>query len=293
MIELSLVTVAGLVLIFFLWGCFFTVQQGRAGLVERFGQYVRTADPGLSIKIPLIESVRHVDTRVQQLDVPVETKTKDNVFVVTKVSVQFKVTDPAKALYTLKDTHAQIASYVFDIVRAQVPLLDLDEVFEKKDDVANAVKSECSEAMDDFGFQIVKALVTDVDPDVKVKEAMNEINAAVRLRQAANEKAEAEKILLVKQAEAEAQSKALQGQGMADQRKAIVDGLRVSIEDFEKGVGISPQEVMSLILVTQYFDTLKELGSKGTNTVLLPHQPGAVNDIQAQIIAALQTTPKK
>lgn len=287
------VVLAGLGFLFLiaLFNSFFTVDQGYNAVIERFGKYARTVGPGLGMKIPLIETVRRVDVRVQQLDVEVETKTKDNVFVISNVSVQFNVVDPAKALYTLKDAEDQISSYVFDTVRAQVPLLDLDEVFARKDDVANAVKSECSEAMDDFGFQIVKVLVTDLDPDENVKKAMNEINAATRMRLAANEKAEAEKILLVKQAEAEAQSKVLQGKGVAEQRKAIVDGLRESVEDFQESTGTSPQEVMSLILMTQYFDTLKELGAKGVNTILLPHQPGGVNDIQSQLIAALQTAP--
>lgn len=289
LILLIVLGVFGLVFLGLLFDSFFTVEQGSVGVVERFGKFNRISQPGLNLKLPLIESVEKVDTRVQQLDVKVETKTKDNVFIISKVSVQFYVVDAYKAMYKLKDAGAQISSYVFDVVRAQVPLLALDEVFEKKDDVANAVKSELDDSMDEFGFQIVKALVTDIDPDAKVKEAMNEINAATRHRMAATEKAEAEKILLVKNAEAESESKKLQGKGIADQRKAIIDGLRESVEIFQSAIpGSSAADVMTLILTTQYFDTLKDLGANGTNTILLPHQPGAIGDIQSQLISAMQ-----
>lgn len=268
---------------------FFVVNQGREAVVERFGKYNRSVKPGLGLKIPLVETVREINVQVQQLDVPVETKTKDNVFVTVKVSIQCMVTDPAKAIYRLTNANEQVSAYVFDVVRAEVPKLELDEVFDKKDDVANAVSRELTEAMDDFGYKILKALVTDVDPDAKVKAAMNEINAAHRMREAATAKAEAEQIALIKRAEAEAQSKKLQGQGMADQRRAIVDGLRASIAEFKGAVdGTTSQDVMALILTSQYFDTLKDLGQQGMNTILIPHSPGAVNDLQNQLLAAMQ-----
>ena len=280
------------------FGTFYTVEQQSRGLVERFGKFVRIATPGLNLKWPLIESVAgHKSLRIQSLDVKVETKTHDNVFVHVTVSLQYfvhadKVYD---AYYKLDDPERQITSFVFDVVRARVPKVDLDDVFSKKDEIADAVKTEISQTMDDFGYGIVKALVPDIDPAGKVKEAMNEINAAQRLRIAANEKGEAEKILRVKAAEAEAASKKLQGEGIAAQRKAIVEGLKESVEQFQKGVeGSTAQDVMNLVLMTQYFDTLKEIGAQAkSNTLLIPHSPGALGDISSQIrnsvLAAQQT----
>lgn len=272
-------------------GSFYTVDQNQEGVVERFGKFVRTAKAGLNFKIPFIESVSKLDLRVRQLDVVVETKTHDNVFVKTKVSVQYNVADVVKAMYRLKDEKTQISSYVFDVVRSQLPKLTLDEVFEKKDDVATAVKAELSDAMDDFGYLIVKTLVTDIDPDERVKASMNEINAQVRLRAAAQEKAEADKILSVKKAEAEAEAKALQGQGIANERAAIINGLKNSIHEMSEATGADASHVMSLLMMTQYFDTLKAVGTTGNNnTIMLPHQPGGIGDIQTQIMSALQAT---
>lgn len=294
--ELSFViflAVVGFLGLTTLLGGFYTVDQNQEGVVERFGKFVRTGKAGLNLKIPFIEGVTKMDLRVRQLDVIVETKTKDNVFVKTKVSVQYNVADPVKALYRLKDEKTQVSSYVFDTVRSQIPKLTLDEVFEKKDDVATAVKAELSEAMDDFGYLIVKALVTDIDPDERVKASMNEINAQVRLRAAAQEKAEAEKILIVKQAEAEAEAKALQGRGVANQRSAIVDGLKNSVSAMAEATGTDAEHVMALVLMTQYFDTLKDLGKDGkSNTIMIPHGPGAVTELQAQLLNALQHKAK-
>jgi regulator of protease activity HflC (stomatin/prohibitin superfamily) len=273
---------------------FYVVTQQTAAIIERFGKFVHVARPGLNIKIPIIDSVAgRVNLRVQQLNVKCETKTEDNVFVHVIVAVQYQVL-PEKvydAFYRLSDADTQIRAYVFDVVRARVPKIKLDDVFEKKDEVADAVKNELSHVMDDFGYSIVKALVTDIDPDAKVKEAMNEINAAQRLRVAATEKGEAERILKVKAAEAEAQSKALQGKGIADQRRAIVDGLRESVDDFQKSVpGATAQDVMNLVLMTQYFDTLKEIGqSSHTNTILMPHTPGGMTDVAQQMRNAMIT----
>lgn len=272
----------------------FTVQQQTTALIEQFGKFVRIARPGLNFKIPFVEAISGlINLRVQQLDVKVETKTQDNVFVHVVVSVQYHVlTDKVyEAFYRLADPQGQITSFVFDVVRARVPTLKLDDVFEKKDEIADAVKNELAEVMDDFGYGIVKALVTDIDPDAKVKEAMNEINAAQRMRVAAAEKGEADRILKVKAAEAEAQSKALQGKGIADQRKAIVEGLRTSVEEFRQGVpGATAHDVMNLVLMTQYFDTLKEVGmASRTNTILIPHSPGGMSDLMDQFRNAMMT----
>jgi regulator of protease activity HflC (stomatin/prohibitin superfamily) len=277
---------------FLAFGPFFTVQQQSAAIVQRFGRFVRVAHPGLNIKLPVIENVAgRINLRVQQLDVRVETKTEDNVFLQVVVSVQFhvlidKVYD---AFYKLADPHTQMSAFVFDVVRARVPRIKLDDVFEKKDEIADAVKNELSHVMYDFGYGIVKALVTDIEPDHKVKEAMNEINAAQRLRIAATEKGEAERILRVKSAEAEAQSKALQGRGIADQRRAIVEGLRESVDEFQRSVpGTSAQDVMNLVLMTQYFDTLKEIGATArSNTILIPHSPGSLSDLTSQMRDAM------
>jgi regulator of protease activity HflC (stomatin/prohibitin superfamily) len=288
--------VGGLVLlgIVLLFGSFYIVNQQTAAIVQRLGKFVTVAGPGLNLKMPIIDQIAgRMNLRVQQLNVKVETKTEDNVFVHVIVAVQYQVL-PDKvydAFYRLADADTQIRAFVFDVVRARVPKIKLDDVFEKKDEIADAVKSELQHVMDDFGYGIVKALVTDIDPDAKVKEAMNEINAAQRLRVAATEKGEAERILKVKAAEAEAQSKALQGKGIADQRRAIVDGLRESVDDFQKAVpGATPQDVMNLVLMTQYFDTLKEIGQTShSNTILIPHSPGHMSDLAAQMRNAMIT----
>ena len=271
---------------------FFVVGQQTLAIVERFGKFVRIAEPGLNLKIPFIERVAgRPNLRVQQLDVEVETKTEDDVFVHVVVSVQYFIIPEAvyQAFYRLEDAASQIRSFVFDVVRARVPNIEIDDVFRKKDDIADAVKNELALVMGDFGYGIVKALVTDIEPDANVKTAMNEINAALRMRQAAAEKGEADKILKVKAAEADADSKALAGRGIADQRKAIVDGLRESVDEFQRSIpGASPQDVMNLVLMTQYFDTLKDVGaSSATNTILIPHSPGAMKDLGAQLRDAM------
>lgn len=287
--PLILLGLAGLVVFF---SGLFTVKHQTVAVVQRFGKFVRTARPGLNFKIPLVEQVAgRTSLRVSQLDVKVETKTADNVFVNVIVSVQFFIRDNKvyEAFYKLTEPAKQITSYVFDVVRARVPTIKLDDVFEKKDEIADAVKSELSQVMEEFGYGILKTLVTDIEPDAKVKAAMNEINEAQRLRVAANERGEAEKILKVKQAEAEATSKALQGKGIADQRKAIIDGLRESVEAFQQSVeGSTAQDVMKLVLMTQYFDALKDIGaSSQTNTILIPHSPGSLSDLDTQMRNAM------
>lgn len=270
----------------------FTVGQQTFKVVERFGKFSKICNSGLNFKIPFIDRIAGQDSfRIQQLDVPVETKTKDNVFVIIKISVQFHIIREKAfdAFYKLYSAEPQITSYVFDVVRAKVPTLNLDDVFEKKEDIALSVTSELKDTMEDFGYFIVQALVTDIDPDEKVKQSMNEINAQQRLRIAANEKGEADKILLVKASEAEAESKRLQGEGIANQRKAIIQGLKESVEEFEQVIeGATAQDVMNLVLMTQYFDTLKEIGgSSKSNVVLVPSSPDGFQDIVSQIQKAM------
>jgi regulator of protease activity HflC (stomatin/prohibitin superfamily) len=271
---------------------FFTVEQQSRAIIERFGRYIRTAKPGLNFKIPYIDHVvQRVSLRVQQLPVEVETKTLDNVFVKLFVAVQFRVIEgnEADSFYKLQDHIEQIRSYVLDVVRAKVPKMNLDEVFEKKDDVGTAVKTELDVSMKVYGFEIPNALVTDVNPADNVKSAMNEIQTQQRLQVAAAAKGEANKILVVKNAEAEAESKRLQGEGIAKQRRAIVDGLRESIAAFTDQIGsVSAPEVLKLVLLTQYFDTLKEIGvSAGSKVILMPHSPGGMADIAEEIRSAI------
>lgn len=291
-VALGLTVIAAIVVIAALISTFFTVQQRTTAIVQRLGKFVREAGPGLNVKVPFIDRVvGRVNLRVQQLDVKIETKTEDNVFVQLIVAVQYFVM-PEKvydAFYKLDDAGRQITAYVFDVVRAQVPKIRLDDVFEKKDDIADIVKSELAQVMEGFGYGILKALVTDIDPDSKVKESMNEINAAQRMRVAATEKGEADRILKVKAAEGDAESKALQGRGIADQRKAIVEGLRDSVDEFQRSVpGTTAKDVMNLVLMTQYFDTLKDIGaSSRSNTILIPHSPGNLTSLSDQIRNAM------
>jgi regulator of protease activity HflC (stomatin/prohibitin superfamily) len=286
------VSLLGVTLIATLVATFFTVQQRTTAIVQRLGKFVRAVGPGLHVKVPFIDRVvGRINLRVQQLDVKIETKTEDNVFVHMVVAVQYYVL-PEKvydAFYKLDDAKRQITSFVFDVVRAQVPRIILDHVFEKKDDIADIVKSELAQVMEGFGYGILKALVTDIDPDPRVKESMNEINAAQRMRVAATEKGEADRILKVKAAEGDAQSKALQGRGIADQRQAIVAGLRDSVDEFRKSVpGTTARDVMNLVLMTQYFDMLKEIGaSSRTNAILIPHSPGSLATLTEQMRNAM------
>lgn len=291
-----LIAIAGILAIIFLiaLSSFFVVNQQTAALVERFGRFVRIANPGLNMRIPFIEKIRgYVNLRLTQLDVEVETKTQDDVFVKITASVQFRVL-PDKifaAFYTLDDVEGQIQAFVFDVIRAHVPKIKLDDVFSKKDEIADSVKAELKEVMNEFGYDISKALVTDINPDAKVKAAMNEINESQRLRLAALERGEAEKIIKVKQAEGEAESKILQGKGIAGQRKAIIDGLQESLGELQNKISdANTQEVMSLLLMTQYFDTLKEMGVSGKmNSILIPHSPASVHELHNQIRDAIVT----
>ena len=266
----------------------FTVKQQTNAVIERFGKFAWTARPGLNFKLPFIEHVAtRISLKVQQLIVEVETKTKDDVFVKLFVAVQFRVIEghAADSYYKLASHVEQIKSFVLDVVRAQVPAMPLDEVFVKKDDVGKAVKKELDEAMRLYGFEIPNALVTDVVPDANVKAAMNEIQTQTRLQVAAAAKGEAAKILVVKHAEAEAESKKLQGQGIANQRRAIIDGLRESVEAFKQEIPeVESQDVFQLVLLTQFFDVVKGVGeSAGAKVIFMPYTPGGIADIASQI----------
>uniref|UniRef100_A0A0D6QR50 Band 7 domain-containing protein n=1 Tax=Araucaria cunninghamii TaxID=56994 RepID=A0A0D6QR50_ARACU len=269
--------------------CCVQVDQSTVAITERFGKFEDVLEPGCHC-VPWIFGTQiggHLSLRLQKLDVRCETKTKDNVFVTVVASVQYraileKVSD---AFYKLSDTRGQIQAYIFDVIRSSVPKMILDDVFEQKLDIAKAVEQELEKAMANYGFEIVQTLIVDVEPDPTVKRAMNEINAAARMRLATQDKAEAEKILQVKRAEGEAESKYLSGVGIARQRQAIVDGLRDSVLAFSENVpGITAKDVMDLVLVTQYFDTMKEIGAQSkSSSVFIPHGPGAVRDVAEQI----------
>ena len=294
-----------LVVILFILGLFvlvtvlktlYTVRTATAAVVERFGKFNRIERPGLHTLLPFAERVYIVDLQVKQAQFQVETKTRDNVFVQIPVSVQYQVLDDKiyDAFYKLSSPQKQIESFVFNSILGHVPKLSLDETFEQQSGISVAVKTELDTIMSGFGFNILTALVTDIVPDVKVKDAMNDINAAQRAQVAAQARGEADKILKVKQAEAEAESKALQGKGIAAERQAIIDGLSASIEHFQGAIpGSTSEEVMALVLLTQYFDTLRDIGTRGgSSTLFLPNNPGAANDFQAQILAGLKAGTK-
>ena len=275
-------------------GSFFTVETAQVAIVQRLGKFARVAGPGLNWKTPYLETVvRRLSMKVQQFDVQVETKTQDNVFVQIPVSIQYKVIPDAveAAFYKLSDPVKQIESMVYNVVLGHVPKMKLDDTFLNQADIASDLRDSLDASMKEYGYSIVKVLISDIVPDQKVKAAMNDINAAQREREATVSRAETNKMLLVKQAEAEAESKRLQGEGIANQRKAIITGLKDSVEDFAKTVpGSTPQDVMQLVLMTQYFDTLKDIAANDhSNAILIPHTPNTITDLFSQIRNAIIT----
>jgi len=276
---------------------FFQVRTAEAAVIQRMGKFLRVATAGINFKLPWLDQIAgRTDLRVQQLALDVETKTKDNVFVKIPVSVQYHII-PEKvyeAFYKLANPRQQISSYVFNVILGHVPKMNLDDAFLQQSDIAIAIKNGLDDVMQTYGYAIDQALVTDIQPDEKVKAAMNEINAAQREQVAASARGEAEKILKVKQAEAEAESKALQGQGIANQRKAIIEGLKSSIETFSAAVeGATAKDVMMLVLVTQYLDTIKEIGAQDkSNTLFMSHSPAAMGDLFKQLQDAVMIGQK-
>ncbi|SHF29637.1 SPFH domain-containing protein [Chryseobacterium takakiae] len=277
----------GLIILF---ASFFVVKQETAAIIERFGKFQAVRHSGLHLKLPIIDQIaKRLNLRIQQLDVMIDTKTLDNVFIKMKISVQYQVirTQVGDAYYRLENPENQITSYVFDVVRAEVPKLKLDDVFVKKDDIAIAVKGELQEAMQSYGYDIIKALVTDIDPDEQVKHAMNRINAAEREKTAAEYESEAQRIRIVAVARAEAESKKLQGQGIADQRREIAKGLEESVRMLNN-VEINSHEASALIVVTQHYDTLHSVGSSNrSNLVLLPNSPTAASNMLNDLVVAM------
>lgn len=290
MIQVIPIVIVIALLIFF---SAFIVRQQTAVILERFGKFLSIRKAGLNFKIPLVDNIAgRLSLKIQQLDVIVETKTKDDVFVHLKISVQYQIQQEMvyDAFYKLQNPQEQITAFMFDVVRAEVPKMILDDVFEKKDDIAHAIQRELKDAMTDYGYDIIKALVTDIDPDASVKEAMNTINAAERKKIAAQYEGDAQRILIVERAKAEAESKRLQGKGIADQRREIARGLEESVDTLNNA-GINPQEASALIVITQHYDTLQAIGADtNSNLILLPNNPNAassmLNDMTASLLAA-------
>jgi regulator of protease activity HflC (stomatin/prohibitin superfamily) len=273
---------------------FVVVREKRAVIVERLGRFHRILPPGFNILTPMDRKAGEVNLQIQEMSLHIETKTADDVFVRITVAVQYRIMSSRirEAFYELSNPRMQIESYVYDEVRAHVPRMKLDDVFQNKDDIANAVKTGLEETMSQYGYDIIKSLVNDIDPDPKVKQAMNEINAAQRIRRASEDRGEAEKILRVKAAEGEAQSAVLRGEGIAGERCAIIDGLRKSVIEFRKSIpDASASDVMNIVIMAQYFDTLKEIGaSSRTNTLLVPHNPGNLSGLTEQIAQSIRVS---
>ena len=268
----------------------FTVKQQTAAIIERFGKFQSIRHPGLQLKWPFIDKLAgRISLKIQQLDVIVETKTKDDVFVHLKISVQFLIQRDHvyDAFYKLQNPHEQITAFIFDVVRAEVPKMILDDVFEKKEEIALAIQRDLKEAMLNYGYDIIKALVTDIDPDESVKIAMNRINAAEREKVAAQHEGDAQRILIVELAKAEAESKRLQGMGIADQRREIARGLEESVEVLNRA-GINSQEASALIVITQHYDTLQSIGSDtNSNLILLPNNPASASNMLTDMVTSL------
>ena len=283
-----------IIALFLLKGALYMVKQQTAVVIERLGKFHKVSGAGLQFKIPLIDSIAgDINLRVRELPVEVETKTKDDVFVKIIVSVQFFVVDSIDGIessfYKLNNPERQIQSYVFDSIRSEVPKMELDAVFAEKDKIAIAVKNELSETMQQFGFDFIKALVTDIDPDAKVKHAMNEINAAKRMKEAAKEEAAAAKIRVIAAAEADAESKRLAGEGIALQRIAIANGLKESVAEVKLAMEdhVTSQDVMNMLFMTQHYETVAKLSENNTSTIFMPYSPDNVGDLQMQIQSSL------
>lgn len=283
------------IIVLIIFSGIFVVKQQTSVIIERFGKFQSVRQSGLNIKIPFIDKISgRISLKIQQLDVIVETKTRDDVFVHLKISVQFLIqrNHVYDAFYKLQNPHEQITAFIFDVVRAEVPKMILDNVFVKKNEIALAIKRDLKEAMLDYGYDIIKALVTDIEPDENVKIAMNRINAAEREKVAAQHEGDAQRILIVERAKAEAESKRLQGKGIADQRREIARGLEESMVILNRA-GINSQEASALIIVTQHYDTLQSIGSKsGSNLILLPNNPNAASNMLADVVTGMVAANK-
>jgi len=288
-IVMSLAIIGGIILAI-IFSSFFVVQQQEIGIVERLGKFNRIKRAGFHLKIPIIERIKKQSLKVQQLNVNVESKTSDNVFVTVQVSVQYKVPDDDdkiyKSVYELTEPEEQMKSYIFDIVRAEVPRLSIDEIFNEKSKIAMAIKKGVGKSIEDYGYIILEALITDIKVDERIQQAMNDIVASEREKIAVIQRSEAKKIEMIKAAEAEAEAKKLQGTGIANQREEIIRGFRHSIEDL-KSINIKEDEILKFVLLTQYFDTLKDVAASPSNTIMLPGSPKGFSDFEDSIREAM------
>jgi regulator of protease activity HflC (stomatin/prohibitin superfamily) len=274
---------------------FFTVEQQERAIVERFGKFVRVAGPGLQRKSPFVEKVAgRMSLQVEQLNADIETKTRDNVFVMVQLAIQYMVSadqDRVKdAFYKLDDPEVQMKSYAFDVVRSHIPTMDLDEAYADADTIAKHIQDTLQTQMADYGYEIIKALITNIEPDQRVKDAMNNINAARRNQEAATAQGEGDKTLRIKKAEAESESMRLHGEGVAAERRAIAQGLKDSLAVLADEKGIDPKEAMGLVALTQYMDTIRSVGENGNmTTLLLPHSPASVGSLMDQVQQGILT----
>ena len=290
---LVLLAIIALLILGVIASTLYVVRQQTVVIIERFGKYQTTSGSGIHVRLPF--SIDKIAARIQlrllQSEIIVETKTKDNVFVTLNVATQYRVNEQnvTDAYYKLMRPEAQIKSYIEDALRSSVPKLTLDELFEKKDEIAIEVQHQVAEEMSTYGYIIVKTFITKVEPDDEVKQSMNEINAAQRKRVAAQELANADKIKIVTATEAEAEKDRLHGVGIAQQRKAIVDGLAESIQGLkDANVGMTEEKIMSILLTNQYLDTLNTFAAKGNQTLFLPNHPEGIEDIRTQILSSLK-----
>ena len=279
--------IIALFIIVVLFNTYIIVEERTARVVQRLGQFKSVLRPGLHFLVPFIEKAsKPIDLRIRQVDVQIETKTKDNVFVQLLVSVHLQIREDLiqDAYYKLSDPISQLSSYIYDDVRAEVPKMSLDDVFARKEDIAFSIQENLAIQMEEYGYRIIKALITDIEPDKLVKESMNRINAARRNKEALSEDAEGRKMAKIKDAEADKESKRLQGEGVAEQRLAIIKGFADSVQDFSDTLkDVSAVEIMQFVLLTQHYDTMKEIGEKNA-TMLVPYTPNSVNDIQQQLM---------
>lgn len=279
-----------LVIAFLVLGVFIVPQQ-KIYIIERLGKFNRVATAGLHLMIPFIEHRATImDMRILQLENTIVTKTKDDTFVSLKVAVQYRIDKSRvyEAFYELSDPQDQIKSYIEDSVRNSVPDITLDQTFSQKDEIAQQVKALLQEKMTQFGYSIISTLITDIQPDQAVVNAMNSINEAQRRRQAAKELAEAEKITVVTKAEAQRDEMRLHGEGVAQQRKAIIDGLMQSVTDLQD-TGLNSQQIMSVILANQYIDVLNGFAdSQNTKILFTDGKPTGIEGVRDSIISALE-----
>merc|ERR1719499_718929 len=246
------------------------IPEGNVGVVQRRGAYDGWVEPGLIWTCPILHSVTPVSIQTKQDMIHTDCKTKDNVTVTVTTAVQYYVerTKVEEAVFIVEDGRAQIRTGVNNVVRSELPALELDEAYENKDQLRKAVLAKIQPEMQKVGFYIRDILITDLHPDRTVLQSMNAINASQRQRQAAVEQGEAQKVLLVKKAEAESESKFLSGQGLSRMRLEIARGFKQSMDAMADG-GLSAKESMNMLITTQYVDMLKDFAMNPNKSAIM------------------------